>query len=126
MAMADRISTPIVHTLHGQFTAARRAFYVRHAHKALLVGVSRAQLDSAPPELGAFDVIPNPIDVSAWPLRERRDDYVLWIGRMTPEKGPHRAIAAARAADVPLVLAGVIQPGQRAFFERESRAARRR
>jgi glycosyltransferase involved in cell wall biosynthesis len=119
LAMADRISTPIVHTLHGQFTAATAAFYVRHAHKATLVGVSRAQLDSAPPELGEFDVIPNPIDMSAWPLRERKDDYVLWIGRMTPEKGPHRAIAAALAADVPLVLAGVIQPGKQAFFDAE-------
>ena len=38
---------------------------------------------------------------------------------MTAEKGPHRAIAAARAACVPLVLAGVIQPGQQAFFDRE-------
>ena len=38
---------------------------------------------------------------------------------MTPEKGPHRAIAAARAIDVPLVFAGVIQPGQQAFFDRE-------
>ena len=44
---------------------------------------------------------------------------MLWIGRMTAEKGPHRAIAAARAAGVPLVLAGVIQPGQQAFFDRE-------
>jgi glycosyltransferase involved in cell wall biosynthesis len=119
LAMADRISTPIVHTLHGQFTAATAAFYLRHAHKAVLVGVSRAQLASAPPQLAPFQVIPNPIDVSAWPLCERKDDYLLWIGRMTPEKGPHRAIAAARAADVPLVLAGVIQPGQRAFFDTE-------
>jgi glycosyltransferase involved in cell wall biosynthesis len=38
---------------------------------------------------------------------------------MTPEKGPHRAIAAARAVDVPLVLAGVIQPGQQAYFDRK-------
>jgi len=119
LAMADRISTPIVHTLHGQFTEATAAFYVQHAHKAVLVGVSEAQLASAPAQLAPFGVIPNPIDVSAWPLCERKDDYVLWVGRMTPEKGPHRAIAAARAAGVPLVLAGVIQPGQRAFFESE-------
>ncbi len=119
MAMADRIDTPIVHTLHGQFTASTAAFYLRHGHKAALVGVSRAQLESAPAELGAFEVIPNPIDVSAWPLQERKGDYVLWIGRMTPEKGPQRAIAAARAAGVPLVLAGVIQPGRQSFFDRE-------
>jgi len=119
LAMADRIEIPIVHTLHGQFTPATAAFYVRHAHKAVLVGVSRAQLESAPLELPPFEVIPNPIDVSAWPLRADKDDYVLWIGRMTPEKGPQRAIAAARAAGVPLILAGVIQPGQQAFFDAE-------
>jgi glycosyltransferase involved in cell wall biosynthesis len=119
LAMADRISTPIVHTLHGQFTAATAAFYVHHAHKAVLVGVSRAQLASAPAQIAPFEVIPNPIDVSAWPLCERKDDYLLWVGRMTPEKGPQRAIAAAAAAGVPLILAGVIQPGQQAFFDGE-------
>jgi glycosyltransferase involved in cell wall biosynthesis len=117
--MANRIDTPLVHTLHGPFTPDTAAFYARHGHKATLVGISQAQLASAPPELGPIDSIPNPIDVGAWPLQERKSDYLLWIGRMTPEKGPHRAIAAARAVDVPLVLAGVIQPGQQAFFDRE-------
>ncbi len=38
---------------------------------------------------------------------------------MTPAKGPHRAIEAARLAGRRIVLAGIVQPGQRAFFERE-------
>ena len=119
LAMANRIDTPLVHTLHGAFTADTAPFYARHGHKAALVGISRAQISSAPPGLGPIDSIPNPIDLRDWPLRERKGDYLLWIGRMTPEKGPHRAIAAARAVDVPLILAGVIQPGQQAFFDRE-------
>jgi glycosyltransferase involved in cell wall biosynthesis len=119
LAMADRIDTPLVHTLHGPFTAETAAFYAEHGHKAALVGISRAQLASAPAGLGPIPSIPNPIDLRAWSLQERKDHYLLWIGRMTPEKGPHRAIAAARAAGVPLVLAGVIQPGQRTFFDRE-------
>jgi len=119
LAMADRLSTPSVHTLHGQFTTATAAFYSRHAHKARLVGISHAQLASGPHGLGEIDVIPNPIDVRGWPLRERKEDYLLWIGRMTADKGPHRAIAAARLAGMPLVMAGVIQPGQQPFFERE-------
>jgi glycosyltransferase involved in cell wall biosynthesis len=119
LAMADRLDTPFVHTLHGQFTASTAAFYARHGHKAALVGISRAQLASAPAGLTPVRAIPNPIDVRAWPLHERKDDYLLWVGRMTAEKGPHRAIAAARAAGVPLVLAGIIQPGQQAFFEAE-------
>jgi glycosyltransferase involved in cell wall biosynthesis len=119
LAMAGRIDTPLVHTLHGPFTAETAAFYARHGHKGTLVGISRAQLSSAPPGLGLLSSIPNPIDLRAWPLHERKGDYLLWVGRMTPEKGPHRAIAAARAVDVPLVLAGVIQRGQQAFFDRE-------
>ena len=119
LAMADRLDTPLVHTLHGQFTASTAAFYARHGHKAALMGISRAQLALAPAGMEAVGAIPNPIDVQAWPLREHKDDYLLWVGRMTGEKGPHRAIAAARAAGVALVLAGVIQPGQQAFFDRE-------
>lgn len=119
LAMAGRIGTPLVHTLHGPFTTETAAFYARHGHKGALVGISRAQLASAPTDLGVISSIPNPIDLRDWPLQERKGDYLLWVGRMTPEKGPHRAIAAARAVDVPLVLAGVIQPGQQAFFDRE-------
>jgi glycosyltransferase involved in cell wall biosynthesis len=119
VAMADRIDTSLVHTLHGSFTASTAAFYAHHGHKAALVGISAAQLACAPAGLHTAAVIPNPIDLRAWPLRERKDDYLLWIGRMTEVKGPHRAIAAARMARVPLILAGVIQPGQQAFFDRE-------
>jgi glycosyltransferase involved in cell wall biosynthesis len=119
LGMADRLDTPLVHTLHGQFTDATAAFYTRHEPKATLVAISRAQRANAPRSMRGVAVIPNPIDVRGWPLQERKEDYVLWIGRMTAEKGPHRAIAAARVAGVPLVLAGVIQPGQRSFFDRE-------
>ena len=38
---------------------------------------------------------------------------------MNDDKGPQRAIAAARAAGMPLVLAGPVQPGQEEFFARE-------
>jgi glycosyltransferase involved in cell wall biosynthesis len=119
LAMADRIDTPVVHTLHGQFTASTAAFYAHHGHKAALVPISRAQLASAPAGLRTVGAIPNPIDLGVWPLRRSKRDYLLWIGRMTAVKGPHRAIAAARVAGVPLILAGVIQPGQQAFFDSE-------
>jgi glycosyltransferase involved in cell wall biosynthesis len=119
LAMADRLDVPLVHTLHGPFTTATATFYAHHGHKAGLVGISRAQWASAPAGLEPADVIANPIEMDAWPLREHKADYLLWIGRMVAEKGPHRAIAAALGAGVPLVLAGVIQPGQQAFFDSE-------
>src|SRR5580692_7531783 len=47
-----------------------------HGHKAALVGISRAQLASAPADLQPAGAIPNPIDLGAWPLREHKDDYL--------------------------------------------------
>jgi glycosyltransferase involved in cell wall biosynthesis len=119
LAMSDRLRTPLLHTLHGPFTASTAAFYARHGHKAALVGISRAQLTRAPPGLDPIAMIPNPIAVEEWPLREEKDDYLLWVGRMTPGKGPHRAIEAARLARRKLIMAGIVQPPERDFFERE-------
>jgi glycosyltransferase involved in cell wall biosynthesis len=118
LAMADRLRTPMLHTLHGPFTPQTRSFYAYHGHKAWVAGISKAQLASGPPNLHSLGAIPNPIAVDSWPFRASDDGYLLWIGRMTPEKGAHRAIEIARAAGQELVLAGVVQPGQRAYFER--------
>ncbi len=63
LAMANRIDTPLVHTLHGPFTADTAAFYAHHGHKGTLVGISHAQLASAPSELEPLGPIPNPIDL---------------------------------------------------------------
>jgi len=119
LAMADRLETPLIHTLHGAFTPSTAAFYAEHGDKGALVGISQSQIAMAPDGLVTEGAIPNPIDVREWPLRERKQDYVLWVGRINPDKGPHRAIVAARAAGVKLILAGVIQQGQQEFFDRE-------
>ena len=58
--MADRLDTPLVHTLHGPFTTDTAAFYARHGHKAALVGISRAQLASAPTGLAPIGGNPKP------------------------------------------------------------------
>jgi glycosyltransferase involved in cell wall biosynthesis len=118
-AMADRIDVPVVHTLHGPFTPETYAFYEHHRDKAAVVAISRAQLRMGPPGLRVAGVAGNPIDVREWPYVERKDDYLLWVGRMTEEKGPHRAIEVARRAGCPLVIAGPVQTGQEVFFEHE-------
>jgi glycosyltransferase involved in cell wall biosynthesis len=118
-AFADRIVTPLVHTLHGPFTSNTKAFYARHAHKACVVALSSYQAEQAPEALDVVAVIGNPIVVGHFPFRSDKDDYLLWIGRFADYKGAHRAIAVAREADVPLVLAGPVQPGQQEYFARE-------
>jgi glycosyltransferase involved in cell wall biosynthesis len=118
-AFADRIDTPVVHTLHGPFTEQTFAFYRRHGHKAQAVALSQYQADQAPDELEIVAVIGNPIVVDDFPFSEEGGDYLLWIGRFNEDKGPNRAIAAAREAGRRLLLAGPVQPGQEEFFSRE-------
>ena len=116
VAMADRVEGVVVHTVHGAFDGGSSRFYARHGHKAHLVAISQSQADSAPHGVRIDAVVHNPIDVSSWPLVKDKARYLLWIGRMDPVKGAHRAIAAARIAGRPLVLAGPIQPGQESYF----------
>jgi glycosyltransferase involved in cell wall biosynthesis len=119
VAMAARVSAPVVHTLHAPFNHETRPFYIRHGHKARLVAISRYQLEHAPSSVRVEDVVPNPIRLADWPVGAHKDDYLLWMGRMDPVKGAHRAIRAARRAGLRLVLAGPVQPGQEAYFGRE-------
>jgi glycosyltransferase involved in cell wall biosynthesis len=119
VAMAHRVSAPVVHTLHAPFNEETQPFYTRHGHKARLVAISRFQLAHAPEGVRVADVVPNPVRVGDWPFQTDKDDYLLWMGRMDPAKGAHRAIAAARQAGIPLVLAGPVQPGQEDYFRHE-------
>jgi glycosyltransferase involved in cell wall biosynthesis len=119
LAMADRLAVPLVHTLHSPFDAAGCAFYRAHGAKAQLVALSGYQRDAAPAEAGEPVVVPNPLRVQEWPFSADKEDFVLWMGRMSPDKGPHRAMDAARRAGVPLVLAGPVQRGQERFFAEE-------
>lgn len=119
VAMAHCVSVPVVHTLHAPFNEETRPFYRRHGHKARLVAISRFQLEHAPRGVRVAEVVSNPVRVEDWPFHEHKDDYLLWMGRMDPSKGAHRAIAVARAAGVPLVLAGPVQPGQERYFHKQ-------
>ncbi|MFP5364327.1 MAG: glycosyltransferase family 4 protein [Thermoleophilia bacterium] len=116
LSMAARAAAPVVHTLHTALTTDIARFYERHAHKAQIVAISRSQAQSAPLAVRVAAVVPNPVVVDRWPFCADKDDYLLWVGRMDPVKGPHRAIEAAQIAGRRLVLAGPVQKGQETFF----------
>ena len=120
LAMANRLETPLVHTLHGPFEPDLFRFYAYHGGKGQLVAISEAQRIAAPAHLrDDISVVHNPLAVDEWPFAGDEGKYLLWIARMNDDKGPQRAIAAARAAETPLVLAGPVHPGQEEFFARE-------
>jgi len=119
LAMADRLGTPLVHTVHGPFDQDTTEFYDHHGRNGSMVCISHSQARDAPGGANVVAVVHNPIDVGSWPVGLHKQDYLLWVGRFVPEKGPQRAIRIARAARRPLVLAGVVQPRHERFFATE-------
>lgn len=85
-------------------------------HRFLAVSQYTAQAWSA--EGVDAIVIPNGVDTAQWTLGAGGPDWV-WSGRIVPEKAPHLAILAARAAGARIVLAGRI--GDEEYFAREVR-----
>ena len=119
LAMADRLREPFVHTLHGPFDDERTELYRRQGHKATLVAISDSQRSQAPEGVECRHVVPNPIDLDEWPFQHGKDDELLFLGRIDPDKGPHSAIEAALKARRPVALAGPVQPECEEFFASE-------
>ncbi len=54
-----------------------------------------------------FSVVLNGIDIGRFG-RAPKNDYLLWMGRICPEKGTHIALEVARDLDLPLFVAGPV------------------
>lgn len=115
---ASFLPTPLVHTLHGHFTPEICSFYRTFRDTAWYVSISDYQ-QSCCPDLRYAGTVYNPIDISLWPFRPRRekDDYLLAFGRLCADKGFHTAIEVARKTGRRLVVAGTIQQQYRDYYE---------
>ena len=110
-------AVPTVVIAHGPPAGELGAYYRALGASVALVAISDAQRRAAP-DLPWAATVHNAVAVEQFPYRADKDDYVLFLGRMSPEKGADLAIAAARAAGRPLVLAAKCsEPGERAWFE---------
>ena len=84
------------------------ASIARVAPQVGLISISMNQRKPKP-DLPWIANCPNALDFSVYPCKPHRGDYLLFLGRMSPDKGAHRAIAVAMEAGLPLKLAGKMQ-----------------
>lgn len=107
---------PTVVTLHGPATGPNGDYFERLGRTVDVIGISGAQR-RLNPRLNWVGVVHNAIDVASFPFTDRKDDYVLWIGRFNPDKGAHLAIDAARRVGRRIVLAGKLnEPEEQVYF----------
>lgn len=119
-AVGGAVSTPVVHTVHGPLDTRAGELYEQVAQVAPQVGLISVSLNQRKPrpDLPWVANCHNALDLSAYPVHPHRGDYLLFLGRMSPDKGAHRAIEVAEEVGVPLKLAGKMQDLlEQEFFE---------
>jgi glycosyltransferase involved in cell wall biosynthesis len=108
---------PVVYTMHHtkDKTCARYYHYFPEIH---FVSISHRQKAL---QFGAdnIEVIPHGLVPSDYRPSFKRGDYLLHLGRLSPEKGTHTAIDVARMAGMPIVVAGEAHEADMAYFNRE-------
>ena len=119
LPFARMLEAPMVYTVHhddGEEYAKLRSLYRRsRAHFVAISDRQRALME----ELGAARVIHHGLDPACHRFGAGDGGYCAFLGRFAREKGPHYAIDAARAAGVPIRLAGAPHWRDHDYFERE-------
>ena len=92
----------VVTTNHNLFSRTNNAIFGAASHAAL-VAISQSHADST--DLPVAAVVHHGIDVADYPFGHGDGGYLAVLSRMAADKGVHRAIAVAQAADMPLRIA---------------------
>jgi glycosyltransferase involved in cell wall biosynthesis len=120
-AFARDRSVPTVVTSHGPATGAWGEYLEAAGDSMHLVAISQSQVDLTP-QLPWRAVVHNSLDVAAVPWRGDKEDVVVWVGRLSPDKAAHLAIDIARQADRRIVLVGKCsEPDEQEYFDAEVR-----
>ena len=123
LLVAPRTSTPVVHTVHGAVVDTVRPLYSRAAGSVHFVNISRHQ-QSTMPDGCSTTVIYNAVDTRRYPFSAEHGKYLLWVGRICPEKGIVEAAEIARRAGLPLVvLAKINEQPEQDYFDAAVRPA---
>ena len=118
-ALGATTSTPVVHTVHGPLDGEPGEIYEVIAKVAPRVGLVSISMNQRKPkpDLNWIANCNNALDFSVYPCKPHRGDYLLFLGRLSPDKGAHRAVAVAMETGLPLKIAGKLQePKEREYF----------
>ncbi len=119
-ALGGAVATPTLHTVHGPLDSVGGIVYEQIARVSPQVGLISVSMNQRQPkpDLPWAANCPNALDLSLYPFKPHRGDYLLFLGRMSPDKGCHRAIEVAIAAGLPLKIAGKKrEPAEQAYFD---------
>jgi glycosyltransferase involved in cell wall biosynthesis len=112
---ANLASVPVVVTVHGPFTTENRLLFetLRGPH---IVTASQAQLYPLP-NIHHAGTVYHGLPMEEYPFSESHDGYLLYVGRISAEKGVHFAVDVAQVLDMKLILAAKVEPADMPYFK---------
>lgn len=118
--LVRRLQTPSVTTLHGRLDLPDLVPLYRHFGDLPLISISDAQREPLS-WVNWLTTVYHGVPGNLYALQPQRGDYLAFMGRMSPEKGPDHAIEIARRAGVPLRMAAKVDRDDREYFEQHVR-----
>jgi glycosyltransferase involved in cell wall biosynthesis len=100
------IKTPMVTTIHGFSSPKIIPVYKKYNSTSGYVSISNSDRS---PELDYLATVYNGIRPEEFHFREKPGSYLLFFGRIHPEKGTYEAIQIARKSGMQLIISGLIQ-----------------
>jgi glycosyltransferase involved in cell wall biosynthesis len=112
---ANIATTPVLVTMHGTFRAENRRLF-ETLGAPYIATVSEAQVFPMP-GINYVGTVHNGLPMEHYPFNHGGpSDYLLFVGRISLDKGVHLAIDAAQIVDMPLIIAAKIDDADRSYF----------
>src|SRR5918995_3656620 len=116
-AAFQHLSHKCVTTLHGRLDLPDFMPVFEAFSQMPLVSISRSQRAPLPPYVHWLANIYHGLPSGLCPYNSIGGDYLAFLGRISPEKRPDRAIEIAKRAGVPLKIAAKVDKADQAYFE---------
>ncbi len=100
------VETPVITTIHGFSSPSIVPVYTKYNDRCHYVAISDSDKS---PELDYIATIHHGIDIAQFPFSGAEGEYLLFFGRIHPDKGVYEAIKVAQVIGMKLVIAGIIQ-----------------
>lgn len=110
------VKTPVLTTMHSIFPPEHSMLF-RHFKSQPYVSISNNQRGGLP-ELNYVATVYNGINMNLYKFNPKPKNYLLFMGRSSPLKGPHLAIAVAKKVGMKLILASKVDPGDREYHRK--------
>jgi glycosyltransferase involved in cell wall biosynthesis len=108
--------TPTLTTTHGRLDLPEVRRFYDYFREQRLVAISHDQRAWLP-EANWIGTVHNGIAVDHFQFRAQPGDYLVFLGRISPEKRPDRAIEIARDVGRRLIIAAKVDPVDQAYYE---------